>query len=124
MMRRANRITSIAEWVLAIFLAYVFVFAGELKLLENRAMVQEFARIGIGQWFRCFAGVLEVSGGIGLLIPKPRFWAAIVISAVMAGTTIANPTLLRMFVFAPVTTVLMTLAMSGAWLRRPKAPDA
>ena len=78
---------NILAWILAVLLAVVFLFAGGVKLLGSRAMVQEFAQIGAGQWFRYVTGVLEVSGAIGILIPKYRFWAALQLAAVMAGAT-------------------------------------
>jgi putative oxidoreductase len=114
-----TRARNITAWILAVFLAYVFLFAGTIKLLGNRMMVEEFARIGLGQWFRYLTGILEVSGAVGLLIPKLRFWAALQIAVVMAGATIANLTVLHMFVFAPLTILLVALALTLASLRRP-----
>src|SRR2546430_16440664 len=76
---------NILGWILAVLLAIEFTFAGGVKLIGSRAMVQEFARIGMGQWLRYVTGILEVSGAIGLLFPKYRFWAALQIAAVMAG---------------------------------------
>ena len=114
-----TRASNTVAWILAGFLAYVFAFAGGIKLLGNRAMVEEFARIGVGQWFRCFTGILEVSGAICLLIPRLRFWAALQIAAVMAGATIANLTVLHAMILAPVTVLLLGLALTLAWLRRP-----
>jgi len=90
---------NVAGWILAVFLALVFVLAGGIKLIGAPAMVQEFAQIGFGQWFRFVTGILEVAGAIGLLIPRFRFWAV--------------PGLAR------VTAVLMTLALVVGWLRRP-----
>ena len=66
-------IQTIAAWILAVFLALAFIFFGGVKLVGNPGMVEEFARIGIGQWFRFVTGFLEVSGAIGLLIPRVRF---------------------------------------------------
>lgn len=113
---------NILGWVLAIFLAFVFVFAGGVKLIGKPAMVQEFAQIGIGQWFRYFTGMLEVSGAIGLLVPKYRLWAALQIATVMAGATGVNIWILHQPALAGVTTALMTLALVCAWVRRPHAP--
>lgn len=75
----------ILAWILAVFLAIVFTFAGGVKLIGRPAMVQEFAQIGFGQWFRYFTGILEVSGAIGVLVPKYRFWAALQIAIVMGA---------------------------------------
>ena len=109
----------ILAWVLTIFLALVFTLAGGVKLVNNPGMVQEFAQIGLGQWFRYFTGVLEVSGAIGLLIPSVRFWAALQIATVMVGATIANLTVLHVPQLAPLTAVLLALALALAGLRRP-----
>jgi uncharacterized membrane protein YphA (DoxX/SURF4 family) len=72
-----KKTSNILAWILAVLLAVVFVFAGGAKLLGERAMVQEFAQIGLGQWFLYLTGILEASGAIGVLIPKYRFWAAL-----------------------------------------------
>jgi putative oxidoreductase len=93
---RASKAGNIFAWILAIFLAMLLIYVGGVKLIRSRGpMVQEFAQIGLGQWFRYFTGVLEVTGGIGLLIPKFRFWAALQIALVMVGATAANLTVLH-----------------------------
>ena len=113
-------ILNVLAWVLAVLLAVVFVFAGGAKLFGARAMVQEFAQIGIGQWFRYFTGLLEVSGAIGVLIPKYRFAAALQIAVVMVGATAANIWILRLPPLARLTVFLLAAALALAWLRRPK----
>jgi hypothetical protein len=45
---------NIAGWILCIVLAFAFVMAGGMKLSGNRAMVQLFDQVGVGQWFRYF----------------------------------------------------------------------
>jgi putative oxidoreductase len=82
--------------LLGIFFAYV----GLAKLVGVRGMVQEFAQIGLGQWLRYFTGILEASGGIGMLIPKFRFWSALQIATVMGGATIVNLVILHTHVLA------------------------
>ena len=115
-----NKATNIAAWILALLLAYVFACAGGAKLLGMRAMVEEFGRVGVGQWFNYFTGILEVTGAIGVLIPRLRFWAALQIAIVMAGATIANLTVLHMLPLAPFTALLLAAALSLAWLRQPQ----
>jgi uncharacterized membrane protein YphA (DoxX/SURF4 family) len=112
--------TNIVGWILAIVLALVFALAGGTKLIGVPGMVTEFAQIGIGQWLRYITGVLEVSGAIGLLIPKFRFWAALQIVAVMVGATGVNLWVLHVPALAGLTAVLMALALALAWLRRPQ----
>jgi putative oxidoreductase len=112
--------TSIVGWILAIFLALVFILAGGVKPIGVPGMVAEFAQIGIGQWFRYVTGVLEVSGAVGLPIPKFRCRAALQIAAVMVGATGVNLWVLRVPALAWLTAILMVLALVLAWLRRPQ----
>jgi putative oxidoreductase len=114
----------IYDWLITagpitLLVAVVFTAAGGAKLIENSAMVQEFSQIGIGQWFRYFTGIPEVSGAVGVLIPKFRFWAALQIAAVMAGATVTNLFILHIPVLAGLTIVLMALVLTLAWQWRP-----
>jgi putative oxidoreductase len=114
----------IFEWLImagpiTLLVAVVFATAGGAKLIGNSGMVQEFAQIGIGQWFRYFTGILEVSGAVGILIPQFRFRAALQIAAVMAGATVANLFILHIPVLAGLTATLMALVLALAWQWRP-----
>jgi uncharacterized membrane protein len=114
----------IYEWLImagpiTLLVAILFTAAGGAKLLGNAGMVQEFTQIGIGQWFRYFTGILEVSGAVGVLIPKFRFRAALQIAVVMAGATVANLFILHIPVLAGLTAALMALLLSLAWQWRP-----
>jgi len=104
---------------LTLLVAVVFTAAGGAKLIGNSGMVQEFTQIGIGQWFRYFTGILEVGGAVGVLIPKFRFQAALLIAAVMAGATVTNLFILHVPILAALTTGLMALVLSLAWQWRP-----
>ena len=72
-----KRFPTVLAWALTVPLLIVFVMSGAAKLAGASAMVQTFATIGLGQWLRYVTGVLEVSGGVGLLIPPYRFLAAL-----------------------------------------------
>ncbi len=115
---------NILAWILAVLLTVVFLFAGGVKLLGSRAMVQEFTQIGAGQWLRYVTGVLEVSGAIGVLIPKYRFWAALQLAVVMAGATAANIFVLHTGPLARLTAALLALSLVLAWLRRPQKENS
>jgi len=122
MQSKASRLAwNILAWTLTVFLAVVFTFAGGVKLANNPQMVEEFAQVGLGQWFRYFTGLLELSGAIGLLIPRVRFWAALQIATVMVGASVANLTVLHTPQLAGLTGVLLALALALAWLRRPQS---
>ena len=59
----------ITLWILSGLVALAFIGAGGAKLAGTPAMVEAFDKVGLGQWFRYFTGLLEVAAGIGLLIP-------------------------------------------------------
>ena len=109
-------LAQIVCWTLSILLAFVFTMAGGMKLLSRPAMVQEFALVGLGQWFRYFTGVLEVGGAIGVLVPRFSRWAALLLAVVMAGAIVAHLTVLHSPPLLPV--ILLIWALSVAWLRR------
>jgi hypothetical protein len=60
----------ITLWILFGLVALLFIGAGGAKLAGAAVMVELFAKIGLGQWFRYFTGLLEVAAAIGLLIPR------------------------------------------------------
>jgi uncharacterized membrane protein YphA (DoxX/SURF4 family) len=121
MPRLSRSIRGALAWILAVLLAVGFAFFGGIKLAGVPGMVQEFAQIGMGQWLRYVTGLLEVSGAVGVLIPKWRFWAALQIAIVMVGATITNLAILHQPGTARLTAVLMALALLLAWLRRPQS---
>jgi len=118
---KASIFGSTFAWILAVLLAGLFIYVGGAKLTGNPGMVREFAQIGIGQWFRYFTGILEVGGAVGVLIPTIRFWAALLIAAVMVGATVTNLFILHIPVLARLTAALLGLALALAWLRRPQS---
>jgi uncharacterized membrane protein YphA (DoxX/SURF4 family) len=109
---------TVAARILIVLLAFLFAPIGSMKLPGVSAAVKEFEMIGFGQWFRYVTGILEVTGAIGLLIPKYRFWAALLIATIMLGATMINIWILHVPGLARVTAVLMTMALVLATLRR------
>jgi len=117
---KTSRIAKVAAWTLSIFLALLFVFAGGVKFFNNPVMSQEFAQVGLGQWFRYFTGSLEMAGACFVLIPRFRLLGALLISLVMVGATIANLTVLHQPPAAILTVILLALGLGLAWLARPR----
>ncbi|WP_414946635.1 DoxX family protein [Serratia marcescens] len=64
-----SRTIKITSWVLRILAAAAFLTAGGAKLAGVPMMVGIFDQIGIGQWFRVVTGLVEVIGGIAILVP-------------------------------------------------------
>ena len=107
----------ITIWILSVLAALAFLAAGGSKLAGAAPMVAVFDKVGIGQWFRYLTGLLEVVGAIGLFIPRTALYAAVLLSLVMVGATIAHVTVLGGPPVAPI--VLLILTGSIAYLRKP-----
>lgn len=80
----------IALWGLQLLLAAAFLSAGGLKLFGHPMMVETFARIGMGQWFRYLTGALEVAGGAGILLPALAPFAAVLLVCIMLGAIVTH----------------------------------
>ncbi|MGW4534881.1 DoxX family protein [Nocardia sp. NPDC004340] len=58
-------------WTLQIVLGLFFVIASGLpKFVGQADAVRIYNEIGWGDWFRYLTGLVEVSGGLGLMIPR------------------------------------------------------
>jgi putative oxidoreductase len=113
---KPSLLLTIPGWLLSALLALVFLAAGSLKLMSRPVTVHEFAQVGLGQWFRYFTGILEVSGAIALLIPSLARWAAALLAAVMFGAIVAH--LLRLHTPPTLPAMLLVLVLAAAGLRR------
>ena len=76
-----------AVWVCAIFLAVAFVFVGISKLEGPSAIrwTERFVNWGYPANTKYVVGVLEILGGLGVLIPRWRRAAAAILVALMFG---------------------------------------
>jgi putative oxidoreductase len=112
--RRSRGLTALLG-TLQILSAAMFLFAGSHKLTGGEDMVQAFATIGLGQWFRYFTGVLEVASAIALLIPAVAAYGAAALAVTMVGAIITH-----LFIIggnpAPAI-VLLVFTATIAWFR-------
>lgn len=99
-----------------IALALVFLATGGAKLSGVPFMVDEFARIGFGQWFRYFTGGLEIIGVIGLLIPALSAFGAIILLGIAAGAFVVQLLVVHGDLVHPV--VLVVLIGMVIWVQR------
>ena len=106
----------ITLWTLSGLLALAFLGAGGTKLAGVPVMVEMFNKVGLGQWFRYFTGLLEVAGAIGLLIPRYAFYAAVLLAMVMVGAIIAEVAVIGDSPAPPA--VLLVLSGIIAYLRK------
>ena len=96
-------------WTLRVLLALLFVYVGVAKLSDNRVWWQIFEQIGFGQWFRYATGLIEVAGGILLLVPKATLPAVALLACTMVGALLTH--LLVIGVGRPSIMVLVLLAL-------------
>lgn len=111
-----GRALSGALWALQAVVALQFVGGGVLKLVGFPEMVALFAAIDAGQPLRYLVGVLEIAGGVGLLLPRRAGLAALGLAALMVGAAVTNALVLGVSPAMPL--VLLALCALIAWGRR------
>lgn len=104
-------------WGVRILLALAFGAAGIAKLAGVPQMVQTFAAIGFGQWFRYLTGAVEVVGAVLLLVPATGFVGGLLLTTTMIGAVATHLVLIG---GSPVpAAVLGLLSAFVAWRQRP-----
>ncbi|MEV6517244.1 DoxX family protein [Micromonospora chalcea] len=106
-------------WVLQGFLGVFFIVASAgPKLFGEANAVQSFEDMGAAPWFRYFVGLVELAGGIGLLVPRLAGLAAVGLALLMIGAAVTQAFILDggALVLTPV--VLFVLFVFIAWGRR------
>jgi uncharacterized membrane protein YphA (DoxX/SURF4 family) len=114
--RPLSKAVNITCWVLQGLAALAFLAAGGSKLAGAPAMVDVFARLGAGQWFRYLTGALEVIGAVGLVIPRAAFYGATLLGTVMVGAVVAHLAILGGNPTPAI--VLLVIVGTVAYLRR------
>jgi putative oxidoreductase len=75
----------VALWLIAIFLAFVFVRQGYAKFFSTSGWARAFRLWHFPDGFRILVGVVEVAAGLIVLIPRLARIGAIMIAVVMLG---------------------------------------
>lgn len=109
---------TIALWTLRVFLALVFLATGMAKLYGVPQLVEGFAQIGLGQWFRYFTGCLEIVGAIAALVPRASAFGGVILLGVSIGAFFTQ--LFIMHGDVVHTIVLATLTGVLVWTQRDK----
>ncbi|WP_037681373.1 DoxX family protein [Streptomyces griseus] len=113
--KRPARAVEIAGRVCHVLLVVVFLAAGSAKLAGAAEMVDAFDTIGAGPWPRYCVGVIEITGVLGLLVPRLVGLAALGLAALMIGAIITNVVI---DAFSLLAVVLLLLSATVAWGRR------
>jgi uncharacterized membrane protein YphA (DoxX/SURF4 family) len=85
--RIPNRVGALTTWLPRIAVALAFIGIGFGKF-SDPFWVRFFARVGLGQWFRYFTGIIEVGGGILVVIPRLTLVGTALLACTMLGATV------------------------------------
>jgi putative oxidoreductase len=77
----------LAGWLLRGAVGFLFVSLGYEKLTASPGSMwfKLFAQIGWGQWFRDFAGIIQLVGGILIVPPRTALVGMTMLACTMAG---------------------------------------
>jgi uncharacterized membrane protein YphA (DoxX/SURF4 family) len=105
-------------WAFQILAAAQFFLTGLDKVSDAPGMVQLFATVGFGQWFRYATGTIEIVSAVLLLVPRTAAIGAALLALTMIGALVAHFTVLP---FPPVKAIIL-LVMVGIvfWVRLPE----
>jgi putative oxidoreductase len=111
-----RRTLTVVLWALQIASAAMFLLSGTLKLTGAPMMVQLFAAIGLGQWFRYFTGGLEVISAVLLLVPSLARFGALALAVTMVGAILTHLFIVGGSPAVPIALLVATTTI--AWARR------
>lgn len=113
-----TRAVTAGLWTLQVVLALAYIAGSGLpKIMGEAYAVQIFEDLGGGTPMRLVVGLLEIAGGIGLLVPRLAGLAATCLIALMVGATVAQLFFLSEgYWFTPV--IFGVLLAVVAWVRR------
>ncbi len=81
-MRRAREVSL---WVIAVFLAFVFVRQGWAKFSDGSGWARAFRAWHYPDWFRVTVGTVEICGALLLFVPRYAIVGASMIIVIMLG---------------------------------------
>jgi ubiquinone/menaquinone biosynthesis C-methylase UbiE/uncharacterized membrane protein YphA (DoxX/SURF4 family) len=111
-----GNVRRLASWALRGLVALVFLAAGGFKLSGHPEAVATFDVLGAGHWLRVLIGLVEVVGGLALLVPPLAGPAALVLATVMVGAIVSH-----LFVLGPSpagATIVLVGCLAILWLER------
>jgi len=82
--------SALVDWIIRGVIAAAFVLFGIEKFPSEpeSPWVSLFQQIGYGQWFRFFTGIVEIAGGILVLIPRTATAGLALLALTMAGAVL------------------------------------
>jgi len=113
-----SRPRAVARALPAVAVGVLFVFIGYGKFDSHGVWVTIFERIGLGQWFRIFTGVVQVTGGVLMIARRTRTAGAALLGCTMAGAAIVDIVVMG----SPVVIVplLLLIVIAAVWVTSPR----
>lgn len=102
---------------LSILLSLVFLASGAAKLAGLAFEIAAFERWGYPLWFMYAIGVVEVAGGVGLLLRRWSALAGLGLATMMIGA-VATHVIHAEWGMLIAATTLFSLSLGRAWLGR------
>jgi len=117
--RRARRLDA-AAWILRIALAVIFVVIGFVKIPGSihPMWVRLFDRIGFGQWFRYFTALVEIVGGMLMLVPSATLVSVLLLASAMVGALLVHVFVIGIGFQTAVVVALLSGIAAVAFQRR------
>jgi putative oxidoreductase len=111
-----SRLDVVKTWLPRIALGVLFVYIGQTKFNSNPGSewFQIFERIGLGQWLRYLTGVMQVTGGVLLLIPRTLTIGAAMLACTMIGAAFVDAFVLRAPLF--IIPMMLLFAIFVIWV--------
>ena len=97
-----------------LLLGAVFILIGWTKFGAHSTWVPLFQKLGLGQWFRYLAGIMQVGGGALALFRRTAIAGAALIACTMAGAVIADAFVLNYGLAAVIPFALLAFAVGVA----------
>ena len=117
--RRARRIDA-AVWILRVALASIFVIVGFVKIPGSihPMWVRLFERIGFGQWFRYFTALMEIVGGMLMIVPSATMVSGLFLASTMVGALLVHISVIGVGVQTVVVGTLLSGISAVMWHHR------
>jgi len=121
--RRARRLDA-AVWILRIALALIFVVIGFVKIPGSihPMWVRLFDRIGFGQWFRYFTALVEIVGGMLMLVPSATLVSVLLLGSAMVGALLVHVFVIGIGFQTAVVSALISGITAVLYYRRCRGP--
>ena len=105
---------TLARSLPAIAIGLLFIFIGYGKFDSRGVWVRIFEQIGLGQWFRIFTGIVQVTGGVLIIPRRTRTVGAGLLGCTMIGAAIVDIAIMG----SPVVVVplLLLFAIATVWV--------